>query len=56
MGMKWLFVVTVALMTVMQVRAEGPDDQNHVLVYNLIQEGDTLNNTGEPRRALGKYL
>ena len=45
----------VILLAVARVQAEGPDDQ-YVLVYNLIQEGDVLNSTGEPRRALEKYL
>ena len=35
--------------------AQGPDDQ-YVRIYNLIQEGDSLNNSGQNSPALAKYL
>jgi hypothetical protein len=35
--------------------AQGPDDQ-YVRIYNLIQEGDSLNNAGQNSPALAKYL
>src|ERR1017187_5575705 len=36
-------------------RAQSVDDQ-YVRIYNLIQEGDSLNNSGRPVPALKKYL
>ena len=38
-----------------QVRAQNADDQ-YVRIYNLIQEGDSLNNSRSPAPALKKYL
>ncbi len=43
------------LLTVARAQADGPDDQ-YVVVYNLIQEGDNLNSGGAPRQALAKYV
>ena len=34
--------------------AEGPDD-NYVRIYNLIQQADNLNQTGQKRSAFEKY-
>ncbi len=53
--MKWFLCVAALFLAVAHVHAQGPDDQ-YVLVYNLIQEGDNLNNSGQPRLALTKYL
>lgn len=47
-GLFWLLVSPVA-------RAEGPDDL-YVNIYNLIQQADTLNEGGQSRAALLKYL
>src|ERR1043166_8042446 len=47
----WLLLVTAALSSV----AEGPDDR-YVQIYNLIQEADALNDSGQARPALTKYL
>src|SRR4051812_16025579 len=35
--------------------AQGPDDQ-YVRIYNLIQEGDTFNGSGQKNQAMAKYL
>src|SRR6266849_4325047 len=35
-------------------RAEGPDDK-YLWIYNLIQEGDALNDSGQAREAVIKY-
>jgi len=35
-------------------RAEGPDDK-YLWIYNLIQEGDALNDSGQSREAVIKY-
>src|SRR5438105_654689 len=35
--------------------AQGPDDQ-YVRIYNLIQEGDALNSSGQTSQAMAKYL
>jgi tetratricopeptide (TPR) repeat protein len=37
-----------------QLRADAPDDQ-YVRIYNVIQEGDALNNKGNYAQALAKY-
>jgi Flp pilus assembly protein TadD len=53
--MKWFLGVMVVLLAVARVQAQAPDDQ-YVAVYNLIQDADVLNASGDQRRALGKYL
>ncbi len=54
--MKWsvALVLTALLLMVAGARAEGPDDQ-YVLIYNLIQEGDALVEKNQSRDALTKY-
>lgn len=42
------------LMVLSGARAQGPDDQ-YVAIYNTIQEADSMNNGGQPSRALTKY-
>ena len=44
----------VLLLALSGARAEGPDDK-YVTIYNLIQEGDSLNSGGQFSRALTKY-
>jgi hypothetical protein len=52
--MKWFSVIVALLVSLSGVRAEGPDDQ-YVAIYNLIQEADSLNSSGQFSRALTKY-
>jgi Tfp pilus assembly protein PilF len=52
--MKWFSVVVALLLGLSGARAEGPDDQ-YVRIYNLIQEADKLNSSGQPSEALRKY-
>jgi tetratricopeptide (TPR) repeat protein len=52
--MKRLFaIVAVLLMVLPGLRADGPDDQ-YIVIYNLIQDGDSLAAT-QPAQALAKY-
>ena len=53
--MKLVSVILALLVVLSGARAEAPDDQ-YVLIYNLIQEADALNKSGQPGRALTKYL
>ena len=53
--MKRFSVILALLVAILGARAEGPDDQ-YIGIYNLIQEADKLNNGGQPREALPKYL
>jgi hypothetical protein len=51
-----LVCVLLALLTAVSLAiAQGPDDQ-YILIYNLIQEADSLSNADQPARALTKYL
>lgn len=55
--MKIIFTTTgiiLLLLGVLSVRAVGLDD-HYVLIFNLIQEADNLNETGQIRPALDKY-
>ena len=52
--MKWFSVVVVLLLALAGARAEGPDDQ-YVTIYNLIQDADSQNSSGQFSRALTKY-
>ena len=45
----------VLALCVSSARAQSPDDQ-YVRIYNLIQQGDTLNNPQQAAEALPKYL
>ena len=53
--MKRFSVILALLLSLAGARAEGPDDQ-YVRVYNLIQEADKRNSSGQPSEALPKYL
>lgn len=55
--MKRLLSLVALVLAVMisPARADGPDDQ-YVRLYNLMQQGDTLNNSDQPAAALAKYL
>ena len=53
--MKRVSVILALLVVLSGARAESPDDQ-YVLIYNLIQEADSLNNSRQPGQALAKYL
>lgn len=46
--------IILLLLGVLSVRAVGLDD-HYVLIFNLIQEADNLNETGQIRPALDKY-
>ena len=48
----WLAMVLAA---VLAVRAEGPDDR-YVRIYYMIQEADQLNDRGNVRPAVNKYM
>ena len=47
--------VAGVLLGLLPARAQGPDEQ-YVQIYNLIQEGDGLNRSGQVNRGLQKYL
>jgi tetratricopeptide (TPR) repeat protein len=53
-AMKHLYLVLLLLAALLQAQADGPDDQ-YVRIYNLIQQADTLENTGQTSQALDKY-
>ena len=53
--MKRISIILALLAVLSGARAEGPDDQ-YILIYNLIQEADSLGNANQPGRALTKYL
>src|SRR2546426_349351 len=53
--MKRLFLAFALLVGLFPVRAEGPDEQ-YVAIYNVIQQADTLENSGQPTEALTKYV
>src|ERR1051326_1234665 len=48
-------ILVLALLGPSLSQPEGPDDQ-YVRIYNLIQEADTLSNSGQSAQALAKYL
>ena len=49
------FVVLMLLLVLSPLaRADGPDDQ-YIVIYNAIQQGDLLLEKGEPANALAKY-
>src|SRR4051794_12342441 len=51
-----LAILGVILFTaLLSARGEGPDDR-YVQIYNLIQEADTLNESGHAREAALKYF
>lgn len=54
--MKLWFRVMLALLMLapFMARADGPDDQ-YVEIYNLIQQGDALNENGQSAAAMAKY-
>jgi Flp pilus assembly protein TadD len=55
--MKFLFGAAIAFLLVMPpaVRASVPDDQ-YVGIYDLIQQGDALNENGQLQAAMDKYV
>ena len=49
-----LILILAALLP--QARAQqGPDDQ-YIIIYSLMQQADTLNNSGQSRQALDQYV
>jgi len=53
--MKFFATLAIALFLVLPVRAqENPDDQ-YVIIYTLIQQGDANLDSGQPQRALDNY-
>ena len=49
-----LILILAALLP--QARAQqGPDDQ-YIIIYSLMQQADTLNNSGQARQALDQYV
>ncbi len=55
MNRHFTWVATIFLLTLSMYAAEGPDDQ-YVQIYNLIQEADGLNDSGQQRPAMTRYL
>jgi Flp pilus assembly protein TadD len=55
--MKRLFIFVVLCLLALSPRAwaEGADDQ-YIVIYNLIQQGDALSEKGQPPAAMAKYL
>src|SRR6185295_899297 len=53
MKRSFALVLMALLAAVSATLAQGPDDQ-YVRIYNLIQEGDLLNNSGQNSQALAK--
>jgi tetratricopeptide (TPR) repeat protein len=54
--MKWLFSLLVCVLIFSpSLRAEGPDEQ-YVRIYQLVQEADRLNDSGQGRAAAAKYI
>ncbi len=53
--MKFFATLAMALLLVLPVRAqENPDDQ-YVIIYTLIQQGDANLDSGQPQKALDNY-
>jgi Flp pilus assembly protein TadD len=54
---KHLVAVLIALAALLpQARAQqGPDDQ-YIIIYSLMQQADTLDNSGQSRQALAQYV
>ena len=52
--MKSFVVLMLLLLLSPLARADGPDDQ-YIVIYNAIQQGDLLLEKGEPANALAKY-
>ena len=52
--MKSFFALMILLIILPLARADEPDDQ-YIVIYNLIQQGDVLSEKGEPGPALAKY-
>lgn len=56
--MKWLAgfaVLFAALALSPMARAQGNPDDQYLIIYAIIQQGDAFDNSGEPRRALEDY-
>ncbi len=52
-----VFVVFVlALLLATPARAQQDPDDQYLIIYSLIQQGDTFSNSGDPRRALDDYI
>ena len=50
-----VFVVLVLSLSPLAHAQQNPDDQ-YLIIYALMQQGDTFDNSGEPRRALDDYV
>ena len=50
-----LLLTLMVALPAANLRAGGPDDQ-YIIIYGLIQEGDVLSERSETRQALAKYL
>jgi tetratricopeptide (TPR) repeat protein len=50
-----LVLLAATLLALSVIARDGPDDQ-YVVIYNLIQDGDSLNDKAQPAQALAKYL
>src|SRR5215469_8611984 len=49
-------LVTAFFMAVTAVYAQQSPDDQYVIIYVLIQQGDASLNAGQPRQALGDYV
>jgi tetratricopeptide (TPR) repeat protein len=50
-----LLLVLAALLPAARAQRGNPDDQ-YIILYSLMQQADSLDNSGEPRQALERYL
>src|SRR5437867_3970951 len=55
MRQRLLLVGAILFSVLLLARGEGPDER-YVQIYNLIQEADTLNDSGQGRAAALKYF
>src|SRR5437870_8112961 len=51
----FILLGAILLSALLPVRGEGPDER-YVQIYNLIQEADALNESGQGREAALKYF
>ncbi len=52
---RFLVLLTAWLLTCLWAHADGPDE-HYVRIYQMIQDADRLNDTGQPKLAASKYV
>jgi len=50
-----LLILLAALAPTARAQGGGPDDQ-YIIIYSLLQQADSLENSGQPRQAMTQYL